>query len=202
MQPASDGIWDGVSVIQGVRNHDPQTGTWTTPDAYPGEIHDPMSQKSYMWNRNNPILYSDPSGFIPDEEKEGVAPIDPSSKMGKMLEAKGIQNYRTSLINVIRQAMKVPANAPKISEANAGHMFRNAPGHVPDSALNRALLQRTAANQKNLVSHETLRQGGTLDTYKEKLASGAEVWVEVRNGTEITNGGINPTPRGPAPVTL
>jgi hypothetical protein len=70
LQPASDGIWDGVSVIQGVRNHDPQTGTWTTPDAYPGEIQDPMSQKSYMWNRNNQFAYSDPSGFriVPESD--------------------------------------------------------------------------------------------------------------------------------------
>ena len=66
LQPASDGIWDGVSVIQGVRNHDPQTGSWTTPDAYSGNVHDPMSQKSYMWNRNNAIEYSDPSGFDSD----------------------------------------------------------------------------------------------------------------------------------------
>lgn len=63
IQPASDGIWDGICVIQGVRNHDPQTGTWTTPDAYKGEISDPMSQKSYVWNKNNPISYVDPSGF-------------------------------------------------------------------------------------------------------------------------------------------
>jgi len=64
LQPASDGIWDGVSVIQGVRNHDPQTGTWTTPDVYRGRVHDPASQKAYMWNRNNPVSYADPSGFI------------------------------------------------------------------------------------------------------------------------------------------
>ena len=36
---------------------------WTTPDAYAGDVHDPMSQKPYMWNGNNPVQYSDPSGY-------------------------------------------------------------------------------------------------------------------------------------------
>jgi hypothetical protein len=37
----------------------------TSPDAYAGYVHDPMSQKPYMWNRNNPYEYSGPSGFDP-----------------------------------------------------------------------------------------------------------------------------------------
>jgi YD repeat-containing protein len=59
----SDGISDGCSVIQGVREYSTTTATWTTPDAYAGEINDPLSQKPYMWNRNNPVTYSDPSGY-------------------------------------------------------------------------------------------------------------------------------------------
>jgi YD repeat-containing protein len=62
-EPRADGIWDGVNMIQGVRNYDTAIGKWTTPDAYKGNIHDPMSQQAYMWNRNNPYVYSDPSGF-------------------------------------------------------------------------------------------------------------------------------------------
>jgi YD repeat-containing protein len=61
--PGSDGYFDGDSVIQGVRAYDPQLGTWTAPDAYAGDVHDPASQKSYMWNRNNSVDYQDPSGF-------------------------------------------------------------------------------------------------------------------------------------------
>ena|ERR1700733_1759077 len=38
-------------------------GTWTTPDAFAREIGDPTSQKSFMWIRNNPANYSDPTGF-------------------------------------------------------------------------------------------------------------------------------------------
>jgi hypothetical protein len=54
--------WSGVT-IQGARVVDSSTGQWTTPDAYAGDVHDPMSQKPYMWDRNNPYEYSDPSGY-------------------------------------------------------------------------------------------------------------------------------------------
>ncbi|MGA7748331.1 MAG: hypothetical protein WCA52_15115 [Candidatus Aquilonibacter sp.] len=60
---------DGYAVrglmIQGVRSYDSNTEQWTTPDAYKGDVHDPMSQRSYMWNNNNPVAYSDPSGYCP-----------------------------------------------------------------------------------------------------------------------------------------
>jgi filamentous hemagglutinin len=41
------------------------TNQWMTPDAYAGRVDDPMSQRPYMWNNNNPITYSDPSGYCP-----------------------------------------------------------------------------------------------------------------------------------------
>lgn len=59
----SDGVTDGYLTLQGARNYEVTTGQWTTPDAYEGDISDPMSQAKYMWDRNNPIAYSDPSGF-------------------------------------------------------------------------------------------------------------------------------------------
>ena len=49
--------------ISGVRAFDPTLTTWTTPDAYAGEVHDPASRMPYMWNKNNPYVYSDPSGY-------------------------------------------------------------------------------------------------------------------------------------------
>jgi YD repeat-containing protein len=60
-----DGVTDGVGTIQGVRNTNPDTQQWTTPDAYAGDITDPMSQSAYMWNNNNPVRYQDPSGYCP-----------------------------------------------------------------------------------------------------------------------------------------
>jgi YD repeat-containing protein len=59
-----DGYNDGYgNTFQGVRAYDGNLGQWTSPDAYTGDVHDPMSQKPYMWNRNNPLGYSDPSGY-------------------------------------------------------------------------------------------------------------------------------------------
>ena len=63
VQRGLDGYYDGLNVFQGVRTYDPQTTQWTTPDAYAGEINDPMSQKPYMWNRNDSFRYTDPSGY-------------------------------------------------------------------------------------------------------------------------------------------
>ena len=59
----TDGYQIGDVTIQGVRAYDPGSAQWTTPDAYAGVVTDPMSQQSYMWVNNNPIAYSDPSGY-------------------------------------------------------------------------------------------------------------------------------------------
>jgi hypothetical protein len=61
--PRTDGFTDGFDTIQGVRSYDSTAGSWTTPDAYAGDVHDPSSQKSYIWNANNPVAYGDPTGY-------------------------------------------------------------------------------------------------------------------------------------------
>ena len=66
----SDGYTVDVITLQGVRSYDPDAGQWTTPDAYAGDVHDPMSQKPFMWNRNNAYEYSDPSGYSSDRETQ------------------------------------------------------------------------------------------------------------------------------------
>ena len=56
-----DGYFDGTIAIQGVRAYDPNMNQWTAPDAYSGDVHDPMSQHPYMWNDNNPVQYRGPN---------------------------------------------------------------------------------------------------------------------------------------------
>ena len=46
-----------------MRSQDSNAGQWSTPDAYAGDVHDPISQKPYMYNNNNPLEYEDPSGY-------------------------------------------------------------------------------------------------------------------------------------------
>jgi hypothetical protein len=75
--------------------------------------------------------------------------------------------------------------------SDTSHIFRDAPGHLlDDSPANRALLQG-AVKPENLVG---TNQWG-ISTYQEILPDGSQVWVEVRNGTTITNGGVNNVPR-------
>jgi hypothetical protein len=44
----NDSSSDNLSSIAGTRTTDSNAGTWTTPDAYAGDVNDPGSQKSYM----------------------------------------------------------------------------------------------------------------------------------------------------------
>lgn len=61
----SDGYTIQGVTFQGARVYDSAQQQWTSRDKYPGTVNDPISQNSYMWNRNNPISYADPSGFDP-----------------------------------------------------------------------------------------------------------------------------------------
>ena len=74
---------------------------------------------------------------------------------------------------------------------DVSHIFRNAPGHmVDDTPANRLLLQETVS-PGNLVGTRSLGPNGALQKFERTLPNGDVVWVEVRNGTTITNGGVN-----------
>jgi len=47
----------------GVRQYDPETDRFLSPDPFKGYMTDPASQHPYMYCRGNPIRYSDPSGY-------------------------------------------------------------------------------------------------------------------------------------------
>jgi hypothetical protein len=75
--------------------------------------------------------------------------------------------------------------------SDTSHIFRDAPSHLlDDTPANRALPQG-AVQPENLVA---TNQWG-ISTYQELLPDGCQVWVEVRNGTTITNGRVNNVPR-------
>jgi len=80
-------------IVQGARTYDPTSGQWLTPDAYAGDVHDPMSQKPFIWNNNNPIEYGDPSGYTPWEDFADSME-EAASKVGDPLAdaAKGLGN--------------------------------------------------------------------------------------------------------------
>jgi hypothetical protein len=59
----ADGWTLDYETWQGVRTSDLSVGQWNTPDAYAGDVHDPATQKPFMWNHNNAYAYVDPSGY-------------------------------------------------------------------------------------------------------------------------------------------
>jgi YD repeat-containing protein len=81
---AIDGWTFDNNTWQGVRTYDASVGQWNTPDAFAGNVHDPMSQKPYMWNRNNPYAYSDPSGFAYEPACDAVC-SERGSRLGALI---------------------------------------------------------------------------------------------------------------------
>ena len=78
--------------------------------------------------------------------------------------------------------------------SDASHIFRSKAGHfAEDTAENRSLIQ-SAVNPANLRETVTLRDGASLSKYYLTRSDGTQLWAEVRNG-QITNGGLNVTPR-------
>ncbi|WP_155856191.1 hypothetical protein [Cellulomonas sp. URHD0024] len=79
--------------------------------------------------------------------------------------------------------------------SETSHIFRNKAGHLlEDTAENRSLIQ-DEVSPENLRRTATLPDGTSIARYFKELPDGAQSWAEVRNGTEITNGGLNVIPR-------
>ncbi|WP_231384252.1 RHS repeat-associated core domain-containing protein [Cellulomonas sp. URHD0024] len=79
--------------------------------------------------------------------------------------------------------------------SETSHIFRDKAGHLlEDTAENRSLIQ-DAVSPENLRRTTTLPDGTSIARYFKELPDGTQSWAEVRNGTEITNGGLNVIPR-------
>lgn len=100
------------------------------------------------------------------------------------------------LVSATGVAAETATDAASVGfRSDATHIFRNAAGHfADDTAANRAII-RGAVDPANLRSTITLKDGATLSKYFQTLPDGTQAWAEVRNGTDITNGGLNVIPR-------
>jgi hypothetical protein len=90
----------------------------------------------------------------------------------------------------VAKAAKTVTNVLPENPSQLGHIFRDAPGHLPDTIANRQLLLDTATNPAN--SFGVNRFGN--EVFVSTRADGSQVWVETRNGI-IQNGGVNNPPR-------
>jgi hypothetical protein len=101
--PRTDGLTDGFDTIQGVRSYDNTSGAWTSPDAYAGDVHNPMSQKSYVWNGNDPVGYSDPTGYDPLFEVDGGINAQPIGTDYYGGDPHGLQAVSNAVIQKVKQ---------------------------------------------------------------------------------------------------
>jgi hypothetical protein len=74
----SDGYWDGVSELNGVRAYDSDILAWSSADAAAGSSGDPIGQLPYAYSRNNPVTLGDATGLCPTWETSRPQANDPS----------------------------------------------------------------------------------------------------------------------------
>ena len=125
--------------------------------------------------------------------------LSPGGKLKAGIQAakRGIQkaaNAAKSLWGKIKKPAKPPTAAKEgrhaIPEGRLGHIFRDAPGHLPDTPANRKLLQGVADDPATTLGPDKFGNTWSART----LDDGTQVWVQTRNG-DIINGGLNQTPR-------
>ena len=80
--------------------------------------------------------------------------------------------------------------------AQLGHIFQDAPGHLPDTPANRELLVDVANDSADYLGPD---QHGA-DWWAETQEDGSQVWARTRNG-QVIDGGLNPIPKQYNPVT-
>ena len=141
----TDGISDGTNVFQGVRTYDSQAGVWTTPDAYRGDVHDPMSQKPYMWNRNDPYSYSDPSGLVPTwdvrwddawNNAQGFAGSGDNSAEIAAAKKKATTKKpptKRPIRSRLADLLPTEGEAPYVPPSGKGEIRTNSAGEIPDA---------------------------------------------------------------------
>jgi hypothetical protein len=78
----SDDVTDFITTFQGGRSYESSTMTWDQPDVYQGYDADPMSENAYMWNRNNPLDYSDPTGFCGKHKGDETSDVSATQSAG------------------------------------------------------------------------------------------------------------------------
>ena len=122
------------------------------------------------------LVFKHAGKFFTYNSKNASIVLDNADVLG--LE-KNINRVNTTLGNTF------PTNPAQIR-----HIFRDAPGHLPDTPTNRRLLSDLTNNSANRLGID--RHG--VEWFGSTRSDGTQVWGSVRNG-RIQNGGLNDIPR-------
>jgi RHS repeat-associated protein len=161
---------DGYSMlggwVQGARTYDPTSGQWLTPDPYAGDVADPMSQKPFMWNGNNPVEWSDASGYCTDPT--------PGQKPNGCLG--GVDwNLNMNFANALQMILSWVA-IPAGGEAGAGAKAAVLAGKVGNEEIERAIMsitdQKLGNYANNLFKVRDIILGGTAGAVRREIAKG------------------------------
>ena len=206
-----DGFMVAGVQINGVRAFDPNLGAWTTPDAYEGEVHDPVSQQRYMWNRGNAADYSDPSGYdaIVKVNGNNVKIVIPLTITG------GTHDQRLAIKNAIQSQWSGDFGnlhvMTKVVEGKANNLtVSNTPGLRAFSSndrnghYNNAVVTTADRDFAWGASHEAGHLMGLGDKYKDVAGQGSVAIpgfdhnvMGARDQTGVTKGQIQQIIRSP-----
>jgi hypothetical protein len=122
-----------------------------------------------FWHSPLPALLALPGGLAEEPEESAITT--------EVLDETGVEAGSTESATIL--------------ESNAGHIFRDAPGHMTDTPISRQLLIETTSNQRNLLGMDKFGN----QWFARTLPNGQQIWASVR-GNIIRNGGLNESPRG------
>jgi hypothetical protein len=155
-------------------------------------IADPQTgeSKSYM-EVCRPNTTPKPKSAIPHPDAPKSDPI-------KVRETPDLQDARKAQGDPVHDAhadgyrgsRPAPQGEVTLPENRTGHIFRNAEGHLADTAANRHLLTDVANSPATRLGTDV--HGNTW--HAQTRPDGSQVWVQVRNN-QVVNGGVNATPR-------
>jgi hypothetical protein len=172
MSPNVDGMSDGQNTFQGIRSFDPSVGQWNTPDAYRGDVHDPMSQKAYMWNRNNPYAYADPSGYA--YVTESLFYDDNATMFGAGSQVGGAIGLLGQLLHDVGEAIETAYDTLTQNGKSTA---------VPSSsALEDSITKQLTGEGYTSSSYDV--PNGTVDVYKDPKRTGGSAVVGIANSGE------------------
>ncbi len=167
-----------------MRAYDPSANQWTTPDAYAGDVHDPMSQKPYMWNNNNAMAYSDPTGYAPlfrDASREGDAAEDP-----KQVHT---EDSAPPLMLMIHAAARAYLDGPVLPSGGLVRPGTQTVSELAENADNYLVKSGASTTESSSDGRAALQVAFGNGQTGQMIFSAVEVEIEVndRKGNEIVS---------------